>query len=65
MAIKFNDKEIAYIKESIENYSNEFDIYDDEQEIKRKLYENISYKIESEYKDSDLFKIINWIVVFI
>lgn len=59
MAIKFNDKEIAYIKESIENYSNEFDIYDDEQEIKRKLYENISYKIESEYKDSDLFKIIN------
>ncbi|SCU09941.1 Excisionase [Staphylococcus xylosus] len=53
MSIKFNDKEIAYIKESIENYSNEFDIYDDEQEIKRKLYENISYKIESEYKDSD------------
>ncbi|MDW8798367.1 excisionase [Staphylococcus pseudoxylosus] len=59
MTIKFNAEEIAYIKESIENYSNEFDIYDDEQGIKRKLYENISYKIESEYKDSYLFKIIN------
>ncbi|HEG9907386.1 excisionase, partial [Staphylococcus aureus] len=28
MCVKFTDAEIAYIKESVENYSSEFDIYD-------------------------------------
>ncbi|HCW8153758.1 TPA: excisionase, partial [Staphylococcus aureus] len=27
MCVKFTDAEIAYIKESVENYSSEFDIY--------------------------------------
>ncbi|HCZ0505390.1 TPA: excisionase, partial [Staphylococcus aureus] len=50
MCINFTDAEIAYIKESVENYSSEFDIYDDEQELKLKIYEQIMLKIESEYK---------------
>lgn len=37
MCVKFTDAEIAYIKESVENYSSEFDIYDDEQELKLKF----------------------------
>ncbi|TSJ59898.1 excisionase, partial [Allobacillus salarius] len=51
--------EIAYIKESVENYSSEFDIYDDEQELKLKIYEQIMLKIKSEYKDTYLFRLIN------
>ncbi|HDC4078167.1 TPA: excisionase [Staphylococcus aureus] len=51
MCVKFTDAEIAYIKESVENYSSEFDIYDDEQELK--------LKIKSEYKDTYLFRLIN------
>ncbi|HDH4883640.1 TPA: excisionase, partial [Staphylococcus argenteus] len=57
--VKFTDAEIAYIKESVENYSSEFDIYDDEQELKLKIYEQIMLKIESEYKDIYLFRLIN------
>ncbi len=45
MCVKFTDAEIAYIKESVENYSSEFDIYDDEQELKLKIYEQIMLKI--------------------
>lgn len=30
MCVKFIDVEIVYIKELVENYSSEFDIYDDE-----------------------------------
>lgn len=52
MCVKFTDAEIAYIKESVENYSSEFDIYDDEQELKLKIYEQIMLKIKSEYKDT-------------
>lgn len=44
MCVKFTDAEIAYIKESVENYSSEFDIYDDEQELKLKIYEQIMLK---------------------
>ncbi|HDB3377949.1 excisionase, partial [Staphylococcus aureus] len=36
-----------------------FDIYDDEQELKLKIYEQIMLKIESEYKDIYLFRLIN------
>ncbi|EPX92565.1 excisionase [Staphylococcus aureus SA16] len=57
--VKFTDAEIAYIKESVENYSSEFDIYDDEQELKLKIYEQIMLKIKSEYKDTYLFRLIN------
>lgn len=64
MCVKFTDAEIAYIKESVENYSSEFDIYDDEQELKLKIYEQIMLKIESEYKDIYLFRLINWFTVF-
>lgn len=56
MCVKFTDAEIAYIKESVENYSSEFDIYDDEQELK--------LKIKSEYKDTYLFRLINWFGIF-
>ncbi|HHM2473506.1 TPA: excisionase [Staphylococcus aureus] len=59
MCVKFTDAEIAYIKGSVENYSSEFDIYDDEQELKLKIYEQIMLKIESEYKDIYLFRLIN------
>ncbi|HAR3389516.1 TPA: excisionase [Staphylococcus aureus] len=59
MYVKFTDAEIAYIKESVENYSSEFDIYDDEQELKLKIYEQIMLKIKSEYKDTYLFRLIN------
>ncbi|MDG5286051.1 excisionase [Staphylococcus aureus] len=59
MCVKFTVAEIAYIKESVENYSSEFDIYDDEQELKLKIYEQIMLKIESEYKDIYLFRLIN------
>ncbi|SBF20035.1 Excisionase [Staphylococcus aureus] len=59
MCVKFTDAEIACIKESVENYSSEFDIYDDEQELKLKIYEQIMLKIESEYKDIYLFRLIN------
>ncbi|HDA4230315.1 TPA: excisionase [Staphylococcus aureus] len=59
MCAKFTDAEIAYIKESVENYSSEFDIYDDEQELKLKIYEQIMLKIKSEYKDTYLFRLIN------
>ncbi|MFH6491028.1 excisionase [Staphylococcus aureus] len=59
MCVKFTDAEITYIKESVENYSSEFDIYDDEQELKLKIYEQIMLKIESEYKDIYLFRLIN------
>ncbi|MFN1743577.1 excisionase [Staphylococcus aureus] len=59
MCVKFTDAEISYIKESVENYSSEFDIYDDEQELKLKIYEQIMLKIESEYKDIYLFRLIN------
>lgn len=64
MCVKFTDAEITYIKESVENYSSEFDIYDDEQELKLKIYEQIMLKIESEYKDIYLFRLINWFTVF-
>lgn len=64
MCINFTDAEIAYIKESVENYSSEFDIYDDEQELKLKIYEQIMLKIESEYKDIYLFRLINWFTIF-
>ena len=64
MCVKLTDAEIAYIKESVENYSSEFDIYDDEQELKLKIYEQIMLKIESEYKDIYLFRLINWFTVF-
>lgn len=64
MCVKFTDAEIAYIKESVENYSSEFDNYDDEQELKLKIYEQIMLKIESEYKDIYLFRLINWFTVF-
>lgn len=59
MNVSFNDKEIAFIKESVESYSNEFDIYDDEQIEKRVQYENVIAKIRAEYKDSHLFSLIN------
>lgn len=59
MCVKFTDAKIAYIKESVENYSSEFDIYDDEQELKLKIYEQIMLKIKSEYKDTYLFRLIN------
>lgn len=64
MCEKFTDAEIAYIKESVENYSSEFDIYDDEQELKLKIYEQIMLKIKSEYKDTYLFRLINWFGIF-
>ena len=59
MNVEFTDAEIAFIKESVENYSNEFDIYDYEQEIKFNIYKNIIGKIDSRYEKSYLFSIIN------
>ncbi|MGX0627480.1 excisionase [Staphylococcus haemolyticus] len=59
MNIEFSDAEIAFIKESVESYSSEFDIHDCEQELKFNIYENIMRKIDSQYEKSYLFSIIN------
>ncbi|MCG2102876.1 excisionase [Staphylococcus epidermidis] len=59
MNIEFSDAEIAFIKESVENYSSEFDICDCEQELKFNIYKNIMCKIDSRYEKSYLFSIIN------
>ncbi|RIL69392.1 excisionase, partial [Staphylococcus devriesei] len=55
MRIEFSDAEIAFIKESVEVYSHEFDIYDDENEFLLNLYESIIRKINTQYEDSYLF----------
>ncbi|ATH60420.1 excisionase [Staphylococcus xylosus] len=59
MYINFTDKEIAYIKESVKNYTNEFDIYDDEQIVKKEVYESIMAKIKTNYDETYLFTLIN------
>ncbi|WP_210122948.1 MULTISPECIES: excisionase [unclassified Staphylococcus] len=59
MSINFDEKEIAYIKESVQNYSNEFVIYDEEQSKKKEAFESIVNKIESKYCSDYLFRIIN------
>lgn len=59
MYINFTDKEIAYIKESVKNYTNEFDIYDDEQIVKKEVYKSIMVKIETNYDETYLFTLIN------
>ncbi|OEK94396.1 excisionase [Staphylococcus saprophyticus] len=59
MYINFTDKEIAYIKESVKNYTNEFDIYDDEQIVKKEVYESIMAKIKNNYDETYLFTLIN------
>ncbi|MBI5971987.1 excisionase [Staphylococcus caledonicus] len=59
MRIEFSDVEIAFIKESVEVYSHEFDIYDDENEFLLNLYESIIRKINTQYEDSYLFSVIN------
>lgn len=57
--MNFDEKEIAYIKESVQNYSNEFDIYDEDQSKKKEAFESIVSKIESNYCSDYLFRIIN------
>ena len=59
MHINFTDKEIAYIKESVKNYTNEFDIYDDEQIVKKEVYKSIMVTIETNYDETYLFTLIN------